>query len=233
MRVSGLQKLTLLDYPGHVACTVFTAGCNFRCPFCHNAPLVLPERMQGDEDGSETVLAFLKKRQGILEGVAVTGGEPLLHKDMGDFLRRIKDLGYAVKLDTNGSFPQRLRELVEEGLVDRVAVDIKNAPALYGKTIGVPGFDLSPVEETKNYLLSGVVEYEFRTTVVKGLHTRESLVEAAKWIAGAREYYLQQFKDSGDVIAIEGLSAFTGEEMHALADAVRPYVPSVQVRGVE
>ena len=233
MRVSGLQKLTLLDYPGHVACTVFTAGCNFRCPFCHNAPLVLPERMQGDEDGSETVLAFLKKRQGILEGVAVTGGEPLLHKDMGDFLRRIKDLGYAVKLDTNGSFPQRLRELVEEGLVDRVAVDIKNAPALYGKTIGVPGFDLSPVEETKNYLLSGVVEYEFRTTVVKGLHTRESLVEAAKWIAGAREYYLQQFKDSGDVIAIEGLSAFTGEEMHALADAVRPYVPGVQVRGVE
>ena len=233
MRVSGLQKLTLLDYPGRVACTVFTAGCNFRCPFCHNAPLVLPERMQGDEDGSETVLAFLKKRQGILDGVAITGGEPLLHRDMGDFLRKIKDLGYAVKLDTNGSFPQRLRELVEEGLVDRVAVDIKNAPALYGKTIGVPGFDLGPVEETKNYLLSGAVEYEFRTTVVKGLHTEESLVEAAKWIAGAREYYLQQFKDSGDVIAIEGLSAFTGEEMHALADAVRPYVPSVQVRGVE
>ena len=233
MRVSGLQKLTLLDYPGRVACTVFTAGCNFRCPFCHNAPLVLPERMQGDEDGSETVLAFLKKRQGILDGVAVTGGEPLLHKDMAEFLRKIKDLGYAVKLDTNGSFPQRLRELVEAGLVDRVAVDIKNAPALYGKTIGVPGFDLGPVEETKNYLLSGAVEYEFRTTVVKGLHTQESLVEAAKWIAGAREYYLQQFKDSGDVIAIEGLSAFTGEEMHALADAVRPYVPSVQVRGVE
>ena len=233
MRVSGLQKLTLLDYPGHVACTVFTAGCNFRCPFCHNAPLVLPERMQGDEDGSETVLAFLKKRQGILDGVAVTGGEPLLHRDMAEFLRKIKDLGYAVKLDTNGSFPQRLRELVEAGLVDRVAVDIKNAPALYGKTIGVPGFDLGPVEETKNYLLSGAVEYEFRTTVVKGLHTEESLVEAAKWIAGAREYYLQQFKDSGDVIAIEGLSAFTGEEMHALADAVRPYVPSVQVRGVE
>ena len=233
MRVSGLQKLTLLDHPGHVACTVFTAGCNFRCPFCHNAPLVLPERMQGDEDGSETVLAFLRKRRGILDGVAITGGEPLLHKDMGDFLRKIKELGYPVKLDTNGSFPQRLRELVEEGLVDRVAVDIKNAPALYGKTIGVPGFDLGPVEETKDYLLSGAVEYEFRTTVVRGLHTEASLVEAAKWIAGAREYYLQQFKDSGDVIAIEGLSAFTGEEMHALADAVRPYVPSVQVRGVE
>ena len=233
LRISGLQKLTLLDYPGHVACTVFTGGCNFRCPFCHNAPLVLPERLQGDENGEETVLAFLKKRQGILDGVAVTGGEPLLHKDIDSFLREVKRLGYQVKLDTNGSFPERLRALVEEGLVDRVAVDIKNSPALYAGTVGVPGFDLSPVEETKNYLLSGPVEYEFRTTVVKGLHTRESLIEAARWIAGTREYYLQQFKDSGDVIAIEGLSAFTGEEMHALADAVRPIVPSVQVRGVE
>ena len=233
MRISGLQKLTLLDYPGHVACTVFTGGCNFRCPFCHNAPLVLPERLQGDENGEETVLAFLKKRQGILDGVAVTGGEPLLHRDMDKFLRRVKDLGYAVKLDTNGSFPERLMALVEEGLVDRVAVDIKNSPALYAKTIGVPGFDLAPVERSKNYLLSGKVEYEFRTTVVKGLHTRESLQEAACWIEGAKEYYLQQFKDSGDVIAIEGLSAFSAEEMHALADAVRPIVPVVQVRGVE
>ena len=233
MRISGLQKLTLLDYPGRVACTVFTGGCNFRCPFCHNAPLVLPERLEGDENGAETVLAFLKKRQGILDGVAVTGGEPLLHKDIDVFLRQVKSLGYAVKLDTNGSFPERLMALVEEGLVDRVAVDIKNSPALYAKTIGVPGFDLAPVERTKNYLLSGAVEYEFRTTVVKGLHTRESLLEAARWIEGAREYYLQQFKDSGDVIAIEGLSAFTGEEMHALAEAVRPIVPTVRVRGVD
>ena len=233
MRISGLQKLTLLDYPGHVACTVFTGGCDFRCPFCHNAPLVLPERLQGDENGEETVLAFLKKRQGILDGVAVTGGEPLLHQDIDGFLRKVKDLGYAVKLDTNGSFPERLMALVEEGLVDRVAVDIKNSPALYAKTVGVPGFDLAPVERSKNFLLSGKVEYEFRTTVVKGLHTRESLLEAARWIEGAKEYYLQQFKDSGDVIAIEGLSAFSAEEMHALADAVRPIVPSVQVRGVE
>ena len=233
LRISGLQKLTLLDYPGRVACTVFTGGCNFRCPFCHNAPLVLPERLAGDENGAETVLAFLKKRQGILDGVAVTGGEPLLHKDIDVFLRQVKALGYAVKLDTNGSFPDRLIALVEEGLVDRVAVDVKNSPALYAKTVGVPGFDLAPVERTKNYLLSGAVDYEFRTTVVKGLHTRESLLEAARWIEGAQEYYLQQFKDSGDVIAIEGLSAFTGEEMHALAEAVRPIVPSVRVRGVE
>ena len=233
LRISGLQKLTLLDYPGHVACTVFTGGCNFRCPFCHNAPLVLPERLAGDENGEETVLACLKKRQGILDGVAVTGGEPLLHKDIDGFLRKVKELGYAVKLDTNGSFPERLMALVEEGLVDRVAVDIKNSPALYAKTVGVPGFDLAPVERSKNFLLSGKVEYEFRTTVVKGLHTRESLLEAARWIEGAKEYYLQQFKDSGDVIAIEGLSAFSAEEMHALADAVRPIVPTVQVRGVD
>ena len=235
MILSGLQKLTLLDYPGHVACTVFTGGCDFRCPFCHNALLVLPERVQGDPNGETTILAFLKRRQGILDGVAVTGGEPLLHRDIGAFLEKVKALGYAVKLDTNGSFPDRLRELVEAGLVDRVAVDIKNSPALYAKTVGIPSFDLGPVERTKDYLLSGAVEYEFRTTVVKGLYTRESLVEAARWIQGAREYYLQQYKDPGDgqVIASEGLSAFSGEEMHALADAVRPIVPCVQVRGVD
>ena len=232
MLVSGLQKLTLLDYPGKVACTVFTGGCNFRCPFCHNAPLVLPEQMAHDSSAEE-VLRFLKKRVGVLDGVAVTGGEPLLHTDIADFLREIKGMGFLVKLDTNGSFPERLIALVEEGLVDRVAVDIKNSPALYAKTVGLERFDLRGVERTKDYLLSDPVEYEFRTTVVKGLHTRESLIEAAQWIAGAREYYLQQFKDSGALIAGTGLGAFDGEEMHALAEAVRPWVPNVQLRGVE
>ena len=233
MWISGLQKLTLLDYPGKVACTVFTGGCNFRCPFCHNAPLVLPERLARDENGEETVLAFLRKRQGILDGVAVTGGEPLLHADIAQFLEKVRALGYRIKLDTNGSFPERLRELVEAGLVDRVAMDIKNAPALYRLTAGLDRLDLEPIERSKDYLLSGAVEYEFRTTVVRGLHTRESLIGAAQWIAGAREYYLQQFKDSGDVLDIEGLSAYSDKEMHALAEAVRPYVPAVQLRGVE
>ena len=232
MLISGLQKLTLLDYPGTVACTVFTGGCNFRCPFCHNASLVLPEELNR-EDEAEPVLSFLKKRVGILDGVAVTGGEPLLHPDMPAFLEKVRSLGYKIKLDTNGSFPERLMEIVNAGLVDRVAMDVKNSPALYGRTVGLERFDLKPVERSKDFLLSGKVEYEFRTTVVKGLHTRESLTEAAQWIAGAREYYLQQFKDSGHVIALEGLGAFDGPEMHALADAVRPYVPSVQVRGVE
>ena len=233
MLISGLQKLTLLDYPGHVACTVFTAGCNFRCPFCHNAPLVLPERIEGDPNGAETVLQFLKKRQGILDGVAVTGGEPLLHPDMPDFLRKIRDLGSAIKLDTNGSFPDRLMELVELDLVDRVAMDIKNGPSLYTKTAGLPKMDLKAVERSKDFLLRGRVDYEFRTTVVKGLHTAESLKEAAAWIRGAAEYYLQQFKDSGDIIDIEGLGAFSDAEMRDLAAQLRPIVPTVRLRGVD
>lgn len=231
MFISGLQKLTLLDYPGTVACTVFTGGCNLRCPFCHNASLVLPERLARDTD-EERVLAFLEKRRGVLDGVAVTGGEPLLHKELPGFLERIKALGYRIKLDTNGSFPERLRELVDAGLVDRVAMDIKNSPALYAKTAGLEALELGGIERSKDYLLGGAVEYEFRTTAVKGLHTRESIGEAARWIQGAREYYLQQFKDSGDVLRIEGLSAFNEEEMRALAGAAAVYVPSASVRGI-
>ncbi|MBR2582050.1 MAG: anaerobic ribonucleoside-triphosphate reductase activating protein [Oscillospiraceae bacterium] len=231
MQIAGLQKLTLLDYPGHVACTVFTPGCNFRCPFCHNAPLVLPERL-GCDTTEDEVLAFLRKRMGVLDGVAITGGEPLLHRDIGAFLEKVRALGFRVKLDTNGSFPDRLIELVRAGLVDRVAMDVKNAPALYGRTVGIENFELGEVERSKDFLLSGEVEYEFRTTVVRGLHTRESLIEAAKWIEGAKEYYLQQFKDSGDVIAITGLGAFDEKEMHELAEAVRPIIPAVEVRGV-
>ena len=216
MLISGLQKLTLLDYPGRVACTVFTGGCNFRCPFCHNASLVLPEQLVQDTD-EEQVLSYLKKRQGVLDGVAVTGGEPL---------------GYSVKLDTNGSFPELLMELVREGLVDRVAMDIKNSPELYAHTVGLENPDMTAIERTKDFLLSGSVDYEFRTTVVKGLHTQESLRGAARWIEGAKEYYLQQFKDSGNVLNIEGLAAFSEKEMHALAEGLRDLIPPVQVRGV-
>ena len=231
MLISGLQKLTLLDYPGRVACTVFTGGCNFRCPFCHNSSLVLPERLAHDTD-EEQVLAFLKKRQGTLDGVAVTGGEPLLHKDIDAFLQKVHELGYMIKLDTNGSFPDRLIDIVERGFVDRVAMDIKNAPELCAETVGVPVLDLVPVERSKNYLLEGHVDYEFRTTVVRGLHTAESIAGAAKWIAGAKEYYLQQFKDSGDVLKLDGLGAYGEKEMHTLASSAAEYVPAVQVRGI-
>ena len=229
--ISGLQKLTLLDYPGRVACTVFTGGCNFRCRFCHNAPLVLPELISEDITEDE-VLKFLKKRIGVLDGVAITGGEPLMHKNIDGFLAEIHEMGYKIKLDTNGSFPDRLANVAKEGLVDRVAMDIKNSPEKYGETVGIENFDISKVEKSKNFLLEGHIDYEFRTTVVKGLHTKESLTEAAKWIAGANEYYLQQFKDSGNVIDINGLSAFDEKEMHELADCVSAYVPAVHVRGV-
>ena len=231
MLISGLQKLTLLDYPGTVACTVFTGGCNFRCPFCHNAALVLPELMDRNNE-EEKVLSFLKKRQGVLEGVAITGGEPLLHADMPGFLSKIRALGYKIKLDTNGSFPDRLIEIVSAGLVDRVAMDIKNPPGLYARTVGLEKLDIEAIERSKNFLLEGRVDYEFRTTAVKGLHTPESIAQAAKWIEGAKEYYLQQFKDSGQLLKGDGLGAFNEKEMNALADAARPYVSAVKLRGL-
>lgn len=231
MLIAGLQKLTLLDYPGHMACTVFTGGCNLRCPFCHNASLVLPEKL-GEFMAEDEFFAFLRKRQGILEGVAITGGEPLLQKDMPAFLGRIRELGYKVKLDSNGCYPDRLMEIVSAGLVDRVAMDIKNSPELYGKTVGIPGFDMKAVEKSKNFLLEGRVEYEFRTTAVKGLHTAESIAAAAKWIEGAAEYYLQQFKDSGELLDGQGLGSFNEDEMKTLLAAAAEYVPAVQLRGV-
>ena len=192
---------------------------------------MLPEQIAHDSSVDE-VLRFLKKRVGVLDGVAVTGGEPLIHADMADFLREVKAMGYMVKLDSNGSFPDRLIALVQAGLVDRVAMDIKNSPALYAKTAGLEKLDMEAITRSKDFLLKGTVDYEFRTTVVKGLHTAESLMEAARFIEGAKEYYLQQYKDSGAVLAAEGLGAFDADEMHALADAVRPIVPTVQVRGV-
>jgi len=233
MFLSGLQKLTLLDFPGQVACTVFTGGCNFRCPFCHNAALVLPELLEELPGGEDEVLRFLEKRRGMLDGVAVTGGEPLLHKDLPDFLRRVRAMDYKIKLDTNGSFPDRLRALVEEGLVDRVAMDLKNSPDLYARTAGLRLMDIAAIERSKDFLLEGRVAYEFRTTVVRGLHTEKSLREAGAWIAEAKEYYLQQFKDSGRLLAAAGLGAFSDDEMRALTDAVREVVPTVQLRGVD
>ncbi len=231
MVISGIQKLTLLDYPGKVACTVFTGGCNFRCPFCHNKALVIPESIVNSLTENE-VLSFLKKRIGVLDGVAITGGEPLLHKDMAEFLEKVKHMGFMIKLDTNGSFPDRLIELVNAGLVDRVAMDIKNDPEHYGETAGVTEIDLSGVTHSKDFLLSGIIDYEFRTTVVKGLHTAERLQKAARWIEGAREYYLQQYIDSGAILDNTGLGVFNASEMHELADSVRPIIPVVQTRGV-
>ena len=224
----GLQKLTLLDFPGHMACTVFTGGCNLRCPFCHNGGLVLsPEDLFSEEE----VLSFLKTRKGILEGICVTGGEPLLHPELESFLIAVKELGYPVKLDTNGTFPQRLKEFVEKGLVDYVAMDVKNCREKYGQTVGLPEFDLTPVEESVSFLLKGTVPYEFRTTVVRELHTEEDIEALTQWIAGAQKYALQSFVDSGAVLS-SGLSAWDKETLCRMAEIARKHLPNVELRGV-
>ena len=230
MKIQGLQKLTLLDYPEKVACTVFFAGCNFRCPFCHNASLVT-HISEEPEMTEEAFFTFLKKRQGILDGVCITGGEPLLQPDIEDFIRKIKELGYAVKLDTNGSFPTKLKTLVEKGLVDYVAMDIKNSREAYGITAGVEKIDIASVEESVAYLKEGKVPYEFRTTVVKNLHTKEALQSIGQWIAGAEKYFLQNFVNSGDLInsKVEGCSE---EEMKDYLKVVQQYIPETKLRGM-
>lgn len=230
MVIQGLQKLTLLDYPGKVACTIFTAGCNFRCPFCHNASLVI-ETYKNKNIPEEEIFAFLKKRQGILDGVCVTGGEPLIQPGIEDFLFRIKELGFAVKLDTNGSFPDKLKQIVEAGLVDYVAMDIKNSPESYGKTIGIEKYDMKNIERSVEFLLSDVVSYEFRTTVVREFHQKSDFESIAKWIAGAKHYYLQQFVDSGDLIQ-KGLRAYNKDIMEQALEIVKKGVPTAELRGI-
>ena len=230
MEIKGLQKLTLLDFPERVACTVFTAGCNFRCPFCHNATLVLAPG-EGDSVSEEDFFSFLKKRTGVLTGVCVTGGEPTLQKDLLSFLQKIKDLGFAVKLDTNGYRPEILCAAVERGLVDYVAMDVKNAPSRYGETVGIANFDIAPVRQSVEFLLKNVVPYEFRTTVVKQLHGQEEAKELASFIAGAEKLYLQAFIDSGNLIG-SGLSAMPKEDMQKMAFLLEKTVKKVELRGV-
>ena len=231
MRISGLQKLTLLDFPGHTACTVFTGGCNYRCPFCHNAELVLRPGEQ-PEIPEEEFFALLRKRKGLLDGVAVTGGEPTLQPDLPEFLARIRELGYAVKLDTNGTRPDLVKDLVGRDLVQYIAMDIKNAPERYAQTAGVEDPRLEAVQETAAFLLEGRVPYEFRTTVVKELHRPEDLEAIGRWLAGAEHYYIQCFTDSGDLIA-PGLNPCSREELDALLEAVRPHIPAAELRGVD
>lgn len=230
MKFYGMQKMTLLDYPGYVACTLFTGGCNFRCPFCHNALLVL-DLDENYTIPEEEVLAFLKKRQGLLDGVCVTGGEPLINKDIGDFLSKVKELGFKIKLDTNGTNPALLKELVSQKLVDYVAVDIKNSPEKYAETVGLKSFDMSTINETVNFLMNGSVDYEFRTTVTKQFHTEKSMEEAARFIRGAKRYFLQNFVDSGNLIG-SGITGQSKEEMEKLLAVVKKYVPDSCLRGI-
>lgn len=233
MKICGLMKTTLLDFPGHVACTIFTGGCNFRCPFCHNAELL--DMSLPPEYSEEEIFAFLEKRKRTLEGVAISGGEPTLQKDLKEFIRAIRErFGLAVKLDTNGFRPAVLRELLEEGLLDYAAVDIKSGPSGYGTVAGVPGIDLAPIRETIALLKAGSLPYEFRTTVVKGLHEAADFEEIGQLIDGCGQYFLQSYRDDGNVLNREaGFDAFSKEELLAFAEIVRPHVGRVELRGVE
>ena len=230
MTIMGLQKLTLLDFPGKIACTVFTGGCNFRCPFCHNASLVIPSKL-GAAMPTEEFFAFLEKRRGILQGVCVSGGEPTLMFDLEEFISRIKSMGFLVKLDTNGSRPEILKALVGKRLVDYVAMDIKNSPDMYPKTVGVTGFDVSPILESVEYLMSGAVDFEFRTTLVSGHHTEREMHLIGAWLKEAPRYYLQNFVDSGDLIS-DDVGGLDKNRTESLLNVLKSYVPNAEIRGL-
>lgn len=229
-RICGLQKLSMVDFPGKLAATVFTGGCDLRCPFCHNAPLVTRAAEQPELPRQE-VLDFLQSRQGLLDGVVLSGGEPLLHPGAAEFLREVRDLGFAVKLDTNGCHPSALAGILDRGLVDYVAMDIKNSPEKYPETVGVPNFDLGPVEESVRLLRDSGVDYEFRTTVVQGLHTPADIRAIGRWLEGSPRYFLQRFVDSGDLVG-SGCRSPEPEELQALAEAAAPWFQEVALRGV-
>ena len=228
MNIHGLQKMTLLDFPGKVACTVFLGGCDMRCPFCHNWELV-DASAQAIMDENE-LFRFLGGRIGLLDGVAFTGGEPLMRNDLMDVIKRIRDMGFKIKLDTNGNHPDRLRSVVDAGLIDYVAMDVKNSPERYGETIGLPGFDISRIKESIDYLMNCGTDYEFRTTVVKQFHDEDSFKGIAELIKGADRYYLQGFVDR-ETVPYAGLEGYTKEEMEKFLDIVSPYVKSAEIRG--
>jgi len=226
MNIQGFQKLTLLDFPGKVACTVFTGGCNLRCPFCHNGSLVLEPTIYSD--ATQDVLDYLSKRKGIIDGVCVTGGEPLLQSDLKDFIKKVKDMGYAVKLDTNGSMPDKLAELIGTGLIDYIAMDIKSSPEGYSLATGVEA-DIEDYKKSVDIIRQSGINHEFRTTAVKGIHTGADFDKIGQWLAGSRHYYIQRFVDSGNLI--KGGDAFSDDDMRGLLSIIKKYIPDAQLRG--
>ena len=231
--ICGLQKMTLLDFPGKIACTVFLGGCNFRCPFCHNSELFMGKQEKLMED--EEFFQFLSTRKGLLDGVCVTGGEPTLYKDLPEFLRRIKEMGFLVKLDSNGYRPDKVKALVEAGLVDYIAMDVKNSPAMYAQTVGLEKVDLDTLEETLRFLIDGELDYELRTTLVEQLHTAASIQDMGAWLGGLvpgkrpKKLFLQSFVDR-DTVLFSGLSAPEKETTETFAKILMPFADSVTVR---
>lgn len=229
MKIGGLMKLTLLDFPGKVACTVFLEGCNFRCPFCHNSDMV--NSVSLDEISEEEFFKFLTGRQGLLDGVCVSGGEPLMSDDVIPFIRKIKDMGYSVKIDTNGSFPERLKQIAERGLCDYIAMDIKNSPKQYSVTAGNPHISFENVKESIEFLKNSGIPHEFRTTVVKNLHTVEDMTEIGKIVGKDEIYFIQPFRD-GETVLVKGLDEFENGELGELLAAAKEFAPLAKLRGV-
>lgn len=233
--IAGLQKMTLLDYPGKVACTVFLQGCNFRCPFCHNSSLLGKAEQQPIP--VEELMSFLKKRQGLLDGVCVTGGEPTLHKDLPELLAQIKELGFFVKLDTNGYRPEILKDLARRNLVDYVAMDIKNCPARYGETAGIAQLDIAKIEESMRFLMEGSLDYEFRTTVVQEFHTVQDIAAIGQWFQKispehrVKKHFLQPYTDRDSVLC-GGLHAPKNEDLRDFVAEIAPCVHEAQIRGL-
>lgn len=231
MKIYGLQKTTLVDYPGHVATTLFTGGCNFRCPYCHNGDLVI-----GLNDiepyALEDIFSHLQKRKGVLDGVVISGGEPTLQTDLPDFIRQIKELGYLVKLDTNGTNPAMLRSLVEEGLVDYVAMDIKHSRAKYASISHAADDSLESIAASVDYLKEGHVDYEFRTTLCKELHKETDMTAIGLWLMGAKAYYLQPYKESEQVIQ-PGFHPHDAATLESFVHILSAFIPKVEIRGFD
>lgn len=229
MQIYGMEKLSLVDYDGKVCCTLFTAGCNFKCGFCHNGPLVVDTNKLQPLDINE-VLSYIDSRKKLLDAVCVSGGEPTLYKDLPTFLEKIKKFGIDIKLDTNGTNPQMIKSLDKNGLVDYFAMDIKNDRKNYSKIIGVDDFDTKNVEESVDYLISKGNGYEFRTTLIKEYHDENNMIEIGKWIKGANKYRLQQFKETDGCI-YKGLSAVEENTAQVFVDVLKEYVLDTALRG--
>lgn len=226
MKISGIQKLSLVDFDGYVACTIFTSGCNFACPFCHNSRLV--NNTEPDIKEKE-ILEYLTKRKNMIDAVCISGGEPTLHHDLKDFIIKIKQLGYKVKLDSNGTNPEMIKDLYESKLIDYIAMDIKNSYEKYSITIGKE-YELENIKKSINYIMSCGIDYEFRTTLVESLHEKDDMKAIGKMIKSAKKYYLQKFEDSGECIQ-SGLKEINKQLATEYLEIVKKYIPTAKLRG--
>jgi pyruvate formate lyase activating enzyme len=230
MKIGGFQKTSLLDYPDRISAIVWTVDCNFKCPFCYNTNLVDGNVELFNED---EVLSFLKKRKGLLEALSISGGEPFLQKDILDFTSKVKKLGYLVKIDTNGTFPERLKELIDKKLVDYVSMDIKAPKNKYSKLAGIKA-NLKKIEQSIEIIKNNAPDYEFRTTFVPDLLKKEDIIEIAKWLEGSKRFYLQQFKSDTPLISskLDNVAPYSKEDIIKTLEEIKPFFKSCDVRGV-